>query len=322
MTKFKVKNYKTNKVLKIINLVIGICLIFGIWNLEFLSIANAQSTTLSISPPINEVTIIPGKEATINYELSNFGFDNQITVRILAFVPDGDTGNVKLDESKDYLKNGFFKLISPTLNDSGTFPLLGDSKQNIVLKITPPEDLAEGDYYYTILFATVPNNVGATNSTDSKIEIGSNILVNISKTGNPVRKADILEFTALKIVDSFQSINFNIILNNLGNSFFKPKGKIEISDSLKNNQILNIAPQNILVNTPRKVQCLNGEDVVNCKATGFHFGIVKSQLIFTAGDDPTIYTQTLTTYALPIYAIIIILLLISFFKLFKKYSNA
>ncbi|MDO8340693.1 MAG: hypothetical protein Q7T59_01840, partial [Candidatus Woesebacteria bacterium] len=86
------KKYKLVTILSLLSLIFSI----------FLSnnIVNAQNAiSLSITPPIFEVMIKPGKEVRQVFSIENLGGDTILTPKVVYFVPSDENGNVDLTEN-------------------------------------------------------------------------------------------------------------------------------------------------------------------------------------------------------------------------------
>ena len=79
---------------------------------------------------------------------------------------------------------------------------------------------------------------------------------------------------------------------------------------------LKLAPQNIISGSKRKISCLDNENLIDCKLDKkFRIGKIVSRLEFSIDDDPKIYKNEATTYAIPFSLVGIIISLLSIFKL-------
>src|SRR3990167_7980355 len=77
--------------------VIGI--VFSILYLVSGKIAEAQTLSLSIWPPILEVTLKPGKSISQVYRVKNSGDDTVVMAQVVPFEAAGELGQVKLSST-------------------------------------------------------------------------------------------------------------------------------------------------------------------------------------------------------------------------------
>jgi len=224
--------------------------------------AKAQTIGLSISPPILEVMIKPGKSITQAYQLTNNSDrDLYLTPKLIPFSPADHQGNISLyDKSQITNRKSFFSLQNTNLSLNQTFKLSAGKSQQLVLKIDVPQNNPERDYYHTLLIEQ-SNRGEFINQTGGshRIKIGSNILMTISQSGQPKTDFKISKFSAQpKFADIFDKVKFNLLIENTGQAFFKPEGKIEIYNTLFNKKMggLHLLPENILTNSARKIRCV------------------------------------------------------------------
>lgn len=239
---------------------------FGIWFRAFLlfsvlfcvsSEARAQTYSLSIWPPLLEVMIQPGRSITQVYKLTNNSeSDLQITPVIYTFEPQGENGQIRIKNQELSTKNqgSFFSFDSGEKFDE-PFNLKVGSTRDLVLKVNIPSNVQENDFYYTLLFSSInplADEQGNTKTT-SVTQIGSNILLTVSKNGKPPFLGRIKNFSAPTIIDSFSPVNFNVVLENWGKYFWKPFGNIKIIGMLKQNDEVKLLEQNVLAGSFRRL---------------------------------------------------------------------
>lgn len=265
----------------------------------------AQAISLSVSPPLFEAIVMPGKTVKQTYNLTNNSGVNLLKPKIVYFTAEGEAGNINLSDIKapDWI---FF-----------------DEKSSI-LTISPPEDAEEVDHFLTLVFENeVPVDLTNQNSVSLTSQIGSNILLTVSRDGKPKKSAEIIKFSTPKVIDSLLGkINYIVTLKNNGNSFWKPNGKIIINSGAgSRNEVLNLAPQNIISGSTRKILCLENENLIDCNLQSrFYIGKITSKLEFSIDDDPKIYKAGAVTYAIPFSLFTLILIILAIYKLFK-YRN-
>ena len=267
----------------------------------------AQAISLSITPPLFELMIQPGKEVKQTYSITNNGGDTVLTPKIVYFAPADEAGNVELTdfESPDWVKYS-----------KDQISIKNGIKTDFNVIFSPPKDTEEIDHFLTLVFESKePVDLLNQNSTSFTSQIGTNILLTISKDGNPKKSAEILEFSATKIIDSlFGNISYDIALKNNGNSFWKPIGKI-----ISNNETLKIASQNIISGSNRKIYCLENENLVKCELKNkFRIGKIISTLEFSMDDDPKIYKSQTISYSFPFSVLLVFIILGIIFKVWQK----
>lgn len=276
---------------------------------------SAQSIGLSISPPITEVVTLPGETVQIVFELSNLsGTSTVLTSQIHAFTPLGEGGNIETIEDASFPPLSWIKLKPYELGQS--FPIDSGQSKNMSLEMSIPENAFQKDYYFTLFFSTdAKATIGS--GTGAKAKIGSNILLSISTDDKQVKLAKIKEFSAPKIIDSLTNFEYRVRISNIGTQFFKPVGQIIIKHIFGPVETIALAPQNVLVNSTRKLFCLSEEELVPCQPQNkVLVGKYDSTLSFTLDSDPnTVYSQKTVTYAFPFSLLIVFVAIFVIVKL-------
>jgi len=294
-SKFKVQNYNLKfkifpfqgifDIVKILRFAFCIFILRFAFCILHLNEAYAQGLSLSIWPPLLEVTIQPGKSITQVYKLRNTGeTDLVLTSKILPFKPEGEEGDITFPKVtpgvESYLNTGikgWFSFQNANLALGEKFLLPASREQEVVLKIKVPQGVPEDDYYFTLLFETIPG-VFLPSGSGGQVEakIGSNILLTVSQSGKPKKQAEIEEFAirnsqfAIRnyiIIDSFTQPKFTVRLKNTGNAFFKPFGSITTTGWFNQRWVLNLLPENVLVNSIRRIQCQKSVPPANKEST-------------------------------------------------------
>jgi hypothetical protein len=221
----------------------------------------AQSFSLSISPPILEVMIQPGKRIVYTFDLENRSPSPiSLTARIAPFEAKDNQGHIRFlnEEASE-----FFSLLNANMSFGQPFSLSSSQKIQLVIRIAIPQNQPEGDYYQTILIEQSAPRTSSGNLSQSLGAVGANILLTVSKSGQPQRSLEIESFSIPnayfgKIIDSFSVANFELALKNTGEAFTKPQGSIFIrpEKGKEDLQEIKIRPDNILPGTTRKMQCL------------------------------------------------------------------
>jgi len=331
MTKTKAKN----NLISAFILTLAI-FVFGWFLGPLINQVKAQSLSLSIYPPLLEVMIKPGKTITQAYQLANQSDSNLVmTSKILAFEPADEFGNIQLKSDSPSPISDWFSFQNSDLNLGDNFVLKSGQKQQIVLKIKVPENALEDDYYLTLLFESRPElNLNQSNS-QNKIQIGTNLLVTVSETGEPPRKAEITEFRienawfklgSWQFIDSFVNPLFVLRIKNIGRSLFKPMGTLSVSGWTGGKYFLDFLPENILTKSVRQIQCFSVDKnqpsscqlKVNWK-NKFLIGSYQAQVSFGLDKISEDYQQTIHFFAFPFTLIGLSLFTILVFYLIKRH---
>ena len=211
----------------------------------------AQTISLSIWPPLLEVQMVPGKSVIQNYQLAN-NTDSflEITPAIAPFEPDGENGQIKILPADN---SPYFFSFTTKEKFNKSFTLNPKETRQLSLKITLPKNNAEKDYYFTLLFSSSANRQDQKNQAASVTKIGTNILLTSSSVEKPALLGRIYRFSTPMIIDSFSPVDFDLVLENFGRTFFKPFGQITVAGLLKQKGEIKLLEQNILSGSKRKL---------------------------------------------------------------------
>lgn len=240
----------------------------------------AQEVSLGIAPPLLEVMIQPGKSVTQAYEVINqSNNDLYLRARIVPFEPADQRGGIKLIAKDQWSgTNQLFSLANANLTLGQTFKLSANSRKQLVLKIAPPKDWPEDDYYYTFLIEQSPEGEFLSPlGSQTLVKVGSNILLTVSQSGQPIKEATISQFSVRpKIADLFDAVKFTLLVENVGQGYFKPQGKIEIYSQPGKKKVaeLELRPDNVLVNSAREILCQDGPCLFHSWRPGYYRAVV------------------------------------------------
>jgi len=221
----------------------------------------AQNFSLSINPPLLEAMLKPGKKIIYTFDLENRSSSSlNLIPKIVPFEAQGNQGYIRFTNEE---APSFFSLLNSNIAFGQPFSLEANQKIQLVVRIAIPQNQPEGDYYQTLLVEQSSSREQVGNISQSLGVVGANILLTVSQSGQPQRSLEIDSFTIPKayfnqVVDSFDLVNFDLILKNTGQAFVKPEGSIFIHPQNKeeNLQEIKIRPDNILPGTNRQMQCL------------------------------------------------------------------
>src|SRR3990167_6911968 len=115
---------------------------------------NAQQVSLSISPPLLELFIKPGKSIMVAYKLDNLGDPAFINLKVLPFEAKDNLGNIRI--KPEFEGPVRFGLDNSDLQLERSFFLKAGGSQQILLRIRIPEKITDGDFYYSLLAETAP----------------------------------------------------------------------------------------------------------------------------------------------------------------------
>jgi len=307
----------------------------------------AQQFSLSLSPPLIETIIKPGKSILIAYTLINYGDPTILTAKVLPFEPKNNFGQIKIKE--EFEGPIRFILDNANFNLGQDFFLKTNDREQILLRIRVPEKTPEGDYYYTLLVNSQPQLSQEEKSASfAKATIGSNILITVTQTGKIDIKPKIAIFDVLprlrfsflgKTINFFDStdlIPLVLIVENKGNNLIKPEGNIILKGNLNEKAEFIILPQNILSQSQRLVSatpsatinCPSSSKINACKnpvsliISGFFLGFYQLSTSLVFGENSPQISASTSFFAFPIkifFALIFIILITIF--IIRKFKD-
>jgi hypothetical protein len=289
----------------------------------------AQQVSLSISPPLLELFIKPGKSIVVAYKLENLGDPTFLNLKILPFEAKDSLGNIRV--KSEFEGPVRFSLDNSDLKLDQPFFLKTNVSQQILLRIRIPENITDGDFYYSLLAETTPPTASeGVGSARAKVAIGSNILITISNSGNIDIKPKISLFSTrggttlgkgVRIFDSSDNIPIVLTVVNKGKNMFKPEGQISLKGNFGETAKYDIISKNILAESERlleatpsaKINCNDNLDQTCLFPTslilsGFFLGKYNLSVQIRFGENSSTIFSSTTFYAFPFKIVIGILL--------------
>lgn len=270
----------------------------------------AQELSLSLTPPLLEVMIKPGKSLTQAYTISNHGAPLIVEAKIAEFTDED------IRWEKDFTPEKWISTINTNLSFDRPFLLRENEERQLIVKIAPPKETEEKDYYRAIIFTTHPLMVQDTSSSAVSQTLVSPLLITVTSTGLLPKSAQIVNFAIPFIHDSFTPLNITLDVKNTGKTYFRPVGTIELKNFLGKISY-NLVPRLILSGqTKRLTTEIFSAENMNSQTTLFLPGLFigKYQLTadFTLDQGKFKITQTKYFYAFP-WKIILVLIIFFLF---------
>lgn len=189
----------------------------------------AQSQSLSVTPPLFQLSIEPGDIWQSSVRVINTNeFPLTVFAEVVNFVSEGENGLGKfmpLLNSQDS-KSTLAEWIE--IHDGPHVIPKGESKE-ISFFIEIPEDAAPGGHFAAILISTEPPS-----DTDTPLALVTTqtvaTLFFMRIEGDVIEKADIREFTVLDRSIELPEAEFSLRFENKGNVHLQPKGDIIIAN--------------------------------------------------------------------------------------------
>lgn len=274
----------------------------------------AQTLSLSLWPPLLEVTLQPGKSITQVYRVKNTGDNTTVTVQVVPFEVTGESGQVQLSQTPNPAL-AYFSLQNADLDLNEPFSLKSGASQELVLKVSVPQTATNGDHYFTLLILADTESLLTASGAKAAGSIGGNILLSVTNKEIVNQTAKIEEFSlkGFSLKDSFDAFDFVIRVKNTSDHFLKAVGQLTINNTFgRKIATLPLRQDNILAQSTRQLQTEATWQPI------LPLGRYTATVTITPQNSQYSTSQTLTFYVLPYKAILALILIVGFYYLIKK----
>lgn len=288
--------------------------------------SDATGSGLRISPTRTDLTLVPGDTREVTHSLTNVT-QNPITVEAVLrdFESDGLTNQPQFIAEEgavsQYSLREFVDIPEP-------FDLEQGEKKDIVITVTVPEQAAPGAYFGSIEYRASPQGQRGDGQVALVASVGSLILLEVP--GNITEKIEITDVKAYisnegtlqaGTIFTKKPDYLGVSINNLGNGFSQPFGKVLVKDWRGNTVFeyeLNDGPprQNILPESSRRfeepfknivITNVNGQDITNESSPITWPGRYKIEGNISHGSSGALFNASGTFWYLPLWFIGLVL---------------
>ena len=289
-SKFKVQITKLGIVLQSFFI-----LIFEIWILAFsVNEVLAQSLSLAVSPPLIEVLIKPGKTVTQTIKLTNRGETTSVNPSLIIY----DSSGIRLGTSEEALIP-WLSFIEGKTTFGQPFILKGGETREMKLKISPPKDLPDQEFYRVLLFSTSPYPFSDQSQSQISEGLGTVLLLTVTEAVELKKSAQIVRFDVPIIHDSLTPFAATIFVHNNGTTYFRPNGTITL-EGMSGKAEFVLTPSVILSGQTKQltVENLKGNHQT-LFLPGLFFGKYRLTANFRLDEGTISVSETKEFYALP-----------------------
>lgn len=261
---------------------------------------NRQSVqSVEISPPTQELDVIPGNTHTIRAKIRNTSDQTlPISVRLQDFTASGEEGQIALVEKSNYAITQWSSVLDPS------FTLKPGETKEVEAVLNVPDNAA-GGRYGSFVFTVGGEQTQGTNAALAQ-EVASLFLVRIQ--GEAQEQMFIQEFRSPRFLE-FGPVQFSIKLRNEGNVHVKTQGLVNVTDMFGNRVTdIVVKPTNIFPDAVRILTPSLDKKLL--------FGQYKATAILYYGEKNETLVATTTFLAVPVRILIGIAIVL--FILFKK----
>ncbi len=194
-----------------------------------ISFANAQGNAgVGIIPATTDPKeqLVPGQILQLSIKVSNLSDKDQLyflTKRNILGVKDGGVP-IFSDPSSD--ENGFEISDWITLDKSEIFVAAGE-QSDVSYVVTVPDNVSPGSHFGSIIVSVEPPKL-----RESGASIGYEVahLIHFRIAGDTLEAARIRQFSTSKYIYGSTNVDFDIRIENEGNTYIKPTGPLEIKN--------------------------------------------------------------------------------------------
>lgn len=189
----------------------------------------AESLTLTVTPPLFQITQVSGSEWRSQLRVVNSNnYDIFITVVPQDFHPDGETGNAvfeevpKGDPSDPRRMSGWIDV------PPGVLTIKRGATAEIPFSVRVPEKADPGGHYAGLLVSTRPDDM--TGGSGAGVSTGVSSLLFLRVPGDVVEKGSIRDFYTENTIIQTPNAHFVLRFENQGNVHIVPQGEIVITN--------------------------------------------------------------------------------------------
>jgi len=298
------------------------------------SLVHAQQFAFSLNPSQNHVIAKPGATIILPYILTNTGDPTVMKLQVYLLTSNDSTGSYELiPYNSDVPDFPQFTTSDVTLKIDEPFLISSREAVEFDLIMKSNENIAEGDYYFTLVAETEPTEgFGDTSSLILESGIGSNIYLSITKDGRLQTNGEITQFTVqpqysfrfgnkeIAFFDSFEPVPVLLTVANKGKRVLQASGTITVQPKLNSETtVIPISKQYILANSQRLITGTSSESIKTSDSNtailpGTFMGSYTAQANLQIGDDTEQSNVSIQYYVFPFtYTVAFILFMILFF---------
>lgn len=191
--------------------------------------ADADSLSLTITPPLFQITQSPGTDWNSMLRIVNVNpYDLVVSASATDFHPDGETGNAVLEETPPADPSDTHRMSGWILLPQGMITIPRGKTADIPFTIRVPINADPGGHYAAILVGTSPGDKQEGSGTSISSKVTSLIFFRVP--GAVIEEGDIRDFFATERMVATPDASFSLRFENKGNVHLLPQGEIVITN--------------------------------------------------------------------------------------------
>lgn len=272
--------------------------------------SHAQSINVGIYPPILQIDADP--PASVNSDIFIENQSDQEVSYGIYLIPfkssDADNGQPEYDPELNKLYENIFDKMQITSSGKviNQIKLAPGQKKNLQLHIGVPKDEKAFDYYFSVVFISTPEDQKLNSSfSGAKGGIGTNVLLSIGPKGTP--QGNLKKFEGPTFATQ-GPINFKVLLENTGTSYFTPEGNVIVKNMFGQTiGAIETVPVNVLSDSERYIPSkgnVNKELPTVTWNEKFLLGYYTAELNMKLSDNGPVFKKQIHFFAFPIEGIL------------------
>jgi hypothetical protein len=191
--------------------------------------ADADSLSLTITPPLFQITQSPGTDWNSMLRIVNANsYDLVVSASATDFHPDGETGNAVLEETPPADPSDTRRMSGWIRLPEGAITIPRGKTADIPFTIRVPVNADPGGHYAAILVGTAPGDKQGGSGTSVSSKVTSLIFFRVP--GEVTEEGDIRDFFATERMVATPDASFSLRFENKGNVHLVPQGEIIITN--------------------------------------------------------------------------------------------
>ena len=197
--------------------------------LPSVSFAAGESLTMTVTPPLFQVTQVPGSDWRSQLRVVNSNnYDIVVSVESKDFRPDGETGNAVFNNGPKGDAQDTQRMSGWIETPAGVITIKRGSTAEVPFTIHVPLDADPGGHYGALLVSTKPKSIEG--ESGSGVSSGITSLIFMRVPGDVIEKGGIRDFYTENNIIETPDAHFILRFENQGNVHLVPQGQIVITN--------------------------------------------------------------------------------------------
>jgi hypothetical protein len=280
---------------------VALVAVLGIFALAYTQVfaqSNPNAITISISPPVFELSANPGEKIKNEIRVTNLSDKSlEIFVDKRNFTALGEEGGVDLTED-----DTSYSLASWVSVDKSKVVIPANKSEVFKFTISVPANAEPGGHFGSLVFKTqAKTNEGNTGAAVGQ-EVGALLLVKIA--GDIREEVSVASFETQKGLYEKGPVTFDTRAENTGNVHLKPRGTITITNIFGGEvATIQLDERNVLPGAIRKVE-------TEWNDSSLRFGRYNATLSLVYGAEGTIVNSSTSFFIFPYKLVLAVLVVL------------